>query len=302
MKFKKLFASAIFAAMLPNFVAAHHTESGDNIRRDKSFMVMEFGNAASSIERHADKHRYPASLTKLMTALLAFEAIERGELDLQGRLSISDHVETMTRRPDLYYTRKTPVYQSSRITVDGALQAVIVVSSNNLSVALAEAIAGSERSFADRMNERARQLGMDNTFFVNASGLPDPGLRQVTTATDMAILAHHILEKFPQYAHYFSQNTYTHINGASFTTHNRLVRQYSDVDGMKTGYIRASGSNLVATAKRGDRRLIVVYFGGESAGQRNRAVRRLLNNAFAQRAAVAPVLAPQPPTKPRQPS
>ena len=148
-------------------------------------------------------------------------------------------------------------------------------------MALAEAMGGNESAFAKRMTAVAHKLGMTATDFENASGLPDPD--QVTTARDMAVLARAVIHRYPQYYHYFSTPRFKY-KGRVYGNHNRLLKTYAGVDGMKTGYIRAAGFNLIASAERGNRRLVAVVLGSQSPSARNAQMTRLLNTSFLKQA------------------
>lgn len=217
-----------------------------------------------------DSRRYPASLTKMMTLYMVFDALERGRLRLSQRLRVSYHAY---RRPP----SKLGLRPGTSITVRNAILALVTKSANDVATVVAEALGGSESNFARMMTRTARRLGMNRTTFRNASGLPDP--RQVTTARDMATLALALLRHFPDRYHYFSTRSFRY-GRVRFRNHNRLLGRYRGVDGIKTGYIRASGYNLVASAKRNGRRVIAVVFGGRTAGERNRRMVRLLDRGF----------------------
>jgi D-alanyl-D-alanine carboxypeptidase len=216
--------------------------------------------------RQIDAQRHPASLTKIMTLYLAFEALETGQLTLDQAVPVSTHAASTA-----------PVKMGLRIgqnvRIDTLIQAVAVRSSNDAAVVLAEAIGGSEVQFVDRMNAAAATLGMRRTTFRNPHGLPDDA--QVTTARDMAKLAIATRTRFPQYYHYFGQ---THFRGHAST--NKLLTERADVDGFKTGYTRASGFNLVISAVREDDRIIAVVLGGASSGSRNSHMSDLIDRGF----------------------
>jgi D-alanyl-D-alanine carboxypeptidase len=174
----------------------------------------------------------------------------------------------------------------STIPVELAIKGIVVCSANDAAVAVAESIGGTEQHFTELMNAKARELGMARTFYHNASGLPDN--QQVTTAGDLAILAKHLIYDFPQFFGYFSTRSLS-WRGQDFNTHNMLIGNYAGADGLKTGYIDASGYNLVATAMRDKTRLIAVVMGGITAERRDEKTIDLLDDAFAQeKAAAAP--------------
>lgn len=230
---------------------------------------------------NADTHNYPASLTKMMTLLLVFEALDDGRLSLSQALPVSQRA---AQQPP----SKVGLAAGRTITVKDAIYALVTKSANDVAVAVAEALAGSERDFALAMTAKARKLGMAQTTFRNASGLPHTG--QMSTARDMATLARALITLYPRYYRFFSTEQYT-LAGTTYKNHNQLLGSYDGVDGIKTGYIRASGFNLVVSAKRDESRLIGVVFGGRSPTARDRLMERLLDKAFASLNAGDPVLA-----------
>ena len=220
--------------------------------------------------RLADARRYPASLTKMMTLYLLFEEIEAGELSLTDTLTTS-RIAASQQPSNLNLS------QGDTITVETAIRALVIKSANDVAVVVAEHLASTERAFAVEMTARARELGLSNTTFRNASGLPNS--RQVTTARDMARLTLALRRDFPQYMPYFSERSFTH-NGQTYRSHNNLIGRVEGVDGMKTGYIRASGFNIATTADRGGRRLVAVVMGGPTAAYRDAHAEQLINAAY----------------------
>lgn len=220
--------------------------------------------------RQIDAQRYPASLTKLMTLYLTFDALNSGQLTLDQKLSISRNAQNTP-------PSKLGLKQGQTITVDHAIQALAVKSANDVAVVLAEAIGGSEANFAEMMTARARTLGMLKTDFANPHGLPNP--LQVTTARDMAKLAMAHLNNHRRYYHYFSQKNFRY-KGKNYKNTNGLLHWLSGVDGFKTGYTRASGYNLVISAKRDGRRIIAVVLGGASNKSRNSHMKDLIERSF----------------------
>ncbi|MEE8394076.1 MAG: D-alanyl-D-alanine carboxypeptidase family protein, partial [Rhodospirillales bacterium] len=219
---------------------------------------------------NADTRNYPASLAKMMTLYLFFEAIEDGRLALDHHLNVSS---LSARQP----ASRLGLKKGQSITVERAILALVTKSANDVAAVVAEALAGSQRDFALKMTATARRLGMSRTTFRNPSGLPHRG--QLSTARDMATLARSLIRDFPQYYHYFSARSFSY-GGRDHLNHNKLLNTYDGADGIKTGYIRASGFNLVASARRGERRLIGVIFGGKSPGARNRLMAKLLDKGF----------------------
>ncbi|MHC8509337.1 MAG: serine hydrolase [Rhodospirillales bacterium] len=238
---------------------------------------------------NADTRNYPASLTKMMTVYMIFDALKRGQITPATRWKVS---RTAARQPASKLDLKT----GSVISVNDAVLALVTKSANDVATVVAEGLSGSEQRFALAMTARARQLGMHNTTFRNASGLPNRG--QMSTARDMAQLARALLRNHPDYFHYFSTPSWRHA-GRTYKNHNKLLANYEGADGIKTGYINASGFNLVASVKRNGVRLIGVVFGGRSSKSRDRHMRKLLDKGFAMAAggmsAGAGTLAAAPP-------
>lgn len=220
--------------------------------------------------RKIDGRRYPASLTKMMTLYLTFDALERGEIRLNEPMLISARA---SRTPPV----KLGLRAGRTITVKQAIQALAVTSANDAAVVLAERLGGSEREFAVMMTHKAKAFGMQRTVFRNANGLPDDG--QFTTARDMGKLAEALLRTHGKYYAYFSQKTFRY-NGRTYTNHNTLLGKVDGVDGFKTGYTNASGYNLVLSAKRDGRRLIAVVLGGASGKSRDSHMADLIERGF----------------------
>ena len=233
-------------------------------------LVVDGDNGRILASRNPDARKYPASLTKIMTLYMVFEALEKGKLKLQQELKVS-------RRAAGQPASKLGLKKGELITVRQAIMALVTKSANDAATVVAEAIGGSEFKFALMMTRRARDLGMSRTTFRNASGLPNR--RQLSTARDMARLALAIRRDFPQYFDYFSKTSFSY-RGKVFRNHNNLVGSVQGVDGIKTGYIRASGFNLVASASRDEGRLVGVLFGGRSAESRDRRMRKMLSKGF----------------------
>lgn len=223
-------------------------------------------------DKYSNENRYPASLTKMMTLYLLFEAIDSGELTLDSKLYVS-------KRASLQPASRLGLQKGTSITVEKAIEALVIRSANDVATVVAEKLGGTESQFARMMTQRAREIGMRRTTFRNASGLPDR--RQVTTARDMATLSQRISQDFPQYFHYFDQNSFV-WKGKTYTSHNRVAMNYKGADGLKTGYTRASGYNLATTAQRDGERLIGVVLGGRSTRTRDAHMEQILSTAFAQ--------------------
>ncbi len=216
---------------------------------------------------NADERRHPASLTKMMTLYILFEEMKAGRLSLATPLRVS--AAAAGQAPS-----KLGLKSGETITVKDAILAICVRSANDVAVVVAEAIAGSEPAFAGRMNREARGLGLLATHFDNATGLPDD--RQITTARDMARLALALQRDFPDRYGYFSTRSFTY-KGRHLKTTNHLLGKLAGVDGMKTGYIRASGYNLVASARRHGKRIVVVVMGEKTNKARNGHVAALID-------------------------
>jgi D-alanyl-D-alanine carboxypeptidase (penicillin-binding protein 5/6) len=221
-------------------------------------------------EQSPDAHRYPASITKIMTMYLAFQELSQGRLSLDDTLVVSPHAASMA-------PSKLGIRQGGTVSVGDAMSAIAVKSANDMAVAMAERMGGSESHFAEMMTAKAKQLGMNNTQFVNASGLPDT--RQLTTARDISILSRAVLRDYPQYYTYFGKREFT-WKGQTTKNHNHLLGQMPGVDGIKTGFTNASGFNLAASAVRDNRRLIAVVMGGSSTAARDSHVADLLEAGF----------------------
>ncbi len=214
----------------------------------------------------ANSRRHPASLTKLMTLYILFEEVKAGRMSLATPIQVSAHAARMP-------ASKLGLKPGQSISVRDAITAICVRSANDVAVAVAEAIAGSEPAFAQRMNREARALGLSATHFDNATGLPDK--QQITSARDMAALARRLQVDFPENYGYFGTKSFTY-KGRTLKSTNQLLGALPGVDGMKTGYIRMSGYNLVASAKRGDTRIIVVVLGEKTGSARNGHVAALI--------------------------
>ena len=253
-------------------------------------IVMDADTGQILHQRYANKSLHPASLTKIMTLLMTFEALEQGRIGLKERVRISKRAASMV-------PSKLGLKPGSSIRVQDAIYALVTKSANDVAVALAEHLAGSERNFAVRMTNRAREIGMSRTTFKNASGLHHKG--QISTARDMAKLARYVIVAYPDYYRYFARQNFTYA-GKTYRNHNRLLGKYRGMDGMKTGYIGASGFNLVASAVRNDRRVIGVVFGGRSSKTRNAHMVELLDLGFrkVKHVRVAKAKVPVPTRKP----
>jgi D-alanyl-D-alanine carboxypeptidase len=222
--------------------------------------------------RNETAERHPASLTKMMTLYLLFDALKAGKVTMQTQMPVSWHASVQ-------HPTKLGLRPGQTIDVDTAIRAIVIRSANDVAVVIAESLGGTESHFAEMMTERARQIGMKETNFHNASGLPDP--LQITTASDLAVLARHLAYDYPQYFSYFGLSGFNY-KGAWFPTHDNLIGRYDGADGIKTGYTGASGFNLVSSVTRGTTHVIGVVMGGRTAVRRDLEMVRLLDQTFAQ--------------------
>jgi D-alanyl-D-alanine carboxypeptidase len=254
-----LAVGALFAALiLPARAAA----------AEKHAILVVDGNTGRVLyQSSADAARHPASLAKMMTLYLVFEQIEQGRLTYQTKIKVSANAASTA-------PSKLDLDEGDEIALLDAVKALITKSANDVAVALAEHIAGSEPKFARLMTQKAAQLGMTASLFKNASGLPDP--EQVTTARDVVALALRLQDDFPKHYALFATRTFAY-NGDTYSNHNKLLVNYEGTDGLKTGYTNASGFNLVASVRRGQKHVVGAVFGGASAGVRDRTMRTFLN-------------------------
>lgn len=232
-----------------------------------------------------DQQWYPASLAKLMTLYLTFEALDAGRLALDAALPVS-------RQAAAQPAVRLGLRAGATITVAQAIEALATVSSNDVAVVLAEALGGSEARFAEQMTARAQTLGMADTHYRNASGLPDA--QQVTTARDQAILAWRLLQDFPQRYGLFATRS-TRYKGRTLHTHNGMLGRYPGVDGLKTGFTCAAGYNIAVSARRDNRRLLAVVLGANSRAARDKQVKLLLDEGFAASVTASDSMAESPP-------
>lgn len=253
-------------------------------------LVMDAETGVILHQRYADKPLHPASLTKIMTLMMAFEALEQGKITPNTRIRISRHAASMV-------PSKIGLKPGSSIKFKDAIYILVTKSANDVAVAMGEHLGRTESSFGRLMTRKARYIGMKNTTFRNASGLHDP--KQITTARDMALLAQYVINRYPNYYKYFNKQSYKY-QGVTYKNHNKLLGTYKGMDGMKTGYVRASGFNLVASAVRNNQRIIGVVFGGRSGKTRNEHMANLLDAGFTKvnKLRVAHAKVPLPPRKP----
>lgn len=264
-------------------VAALNKQAGKNTRRanrkaapapveNSAELVVDADSGRVIHEKNAGAIRYPASLTKMMTLYLTFDALKKGKMRLDTSLPVSAKA---AGQPATNIALKT----GDRLPVRAAIESVVVRSANDSAMVLGEALGGTEFNFALMMTQKARELGMKNTIFRNPSGLPDD--KQHTTAFDMARLGIALKRDFPQYYPYFKLTSFSY-KGVTYPGHNHVMERYAGVDGLKTGYIRASGYNLVTSAHRGGYNLVAVVLGGSTISSRDNAMIGLLDRTFAQ--------------------
>ena len=263
---------------LPADAAKHRRHAATKTKTSKpapdrfAEIVMDAQTGFVLSEKNADKRLYPASTTKLMTLYLVFEAIQNGTLSKSQRLAVSSNAQY--KEPS-----KLGLVAGYTIRTEDAILGVVTRSANDAATVLGEAVGGSETRFARLMTFKAQALGMRNTHFANASGLMDTD--NYSTARDMAILGQALMRDFPREYHYFSTPSFTYAGLVSFN-HNKLMKTYPGMDGLKTGYVNASGYNLVASAVHDGKRLIGVVFGGKSPNGRNKTMADLLDAGFDQ--------------------
>jgi D-alanyl-D-alanine carboxypeptidase len=250
--------------------ARHHHAAGVDRGAGYSDIVIDAETGRIVHETDADDLRHPASLTKMMTLYITFQALESGRLGLGQYMAVSENASYQS-------PSKLGLRAGQHIRVEDAILGVVTESANDAAVVLGETLGGSEEGFGRLMTKQAHALGMKQTVFHNPSGLPDP--EQVTTAHDMAILGAALIQHYARYYPYFSHDSFTYA-GIYHHNHNHLMDRYDGMDGIKTGYIRASGFNLVASAKHGNTRLIGVIFGGRSAVARDNHMAQLLDQSF----------------------
>ncbi len=248
-------------------------------------LVMDARTGEVLYARNADTRLYPASLTKMMTLYLTFQAVERGEISLDTRVRIS-------RKAASQPPSRLGLRAGQRVAIRDLIRAAALKSANDAAMALAEAVGGSEARFVARMNATAREMGMTRTTFRNPHGLTERG--HLSTARDMTILGRHLIYDFPQYYHLFSRTSHVAAGKRIRSTNRKFLASYRGADGIKTGYTAAAGFNLTASARRGSKRIIATIFGGRSVQERNRKMAQLLDLGFRRAPADAPLIKPVP--------
>jgi D-alanyl-D-alanine carboxypeptidase len=288
-----------------HYVSAHHVARVHHSARAEDYSppsasIVVDGNTGAVLQAsNPDATRHPASLTKIMTLYLLFERLDAGKIKLDTPLKISEHASDQD-------PTKLDLKTGQTIPVEDAIKGVVTRSANDAAVVIAESLGGSEDEFAKLMTQKARALGMSRTTYVNASGLPDDN--QITTARDQALLGRAIQDRFPRYYKYFSLPAFVY-HGVAIRNHDRLLGAVEGVDGIKTGFTRASGFNLVTSVHRDGRYVVAVVLGGRSAFQRDAHMRELIGahikEASLQRTApaiaeqAAPREEPQPAAVPK---
>jgi len=233
-------------------------------------IVIDFESGRVLSEQGADERRHPASLTKMMTLFLIFEALDAGKITLNTRWNVSEYAAGQA-------PTKLNLQAGDRVAVRDIILGMVTRSANDAAMVAAEGLGGSEAKFADLMNKRARDIGMTRSNFENPHGLPNDA--QITTVRDMATLGREIIKRYPHHYAFFSTQQFT-FEGRKYANHNRLMNWYQGADGIKTGYIRASGFNLVASAVRDGRRIVAAVIGGPNPSERDQYTGKLLDAGF----------------------
>src|SRR3954449_5233029 len=244
----------------------HHHVVRESYSPQFSSIIVDGNSGAVLSSNNPDGIRRPASLTKIMTLYLLFERLDAGKMKLDTEMEVSEHASEQA-------PTKLGLKPGQTLKVEDAIKGLVTRSANDAAVVIAEAIAGDEDEFAKLMTRKARSLGMSKTTYRNASGLPND--EQITTARDQATLGRAIQDRYPRYYRYFATTVFNY-RGQSIRNHNRLLGNVEGIDGIKTGYTRASGFNLVTSMHRGNRHLVGVVLGGRSGGSRDAIMRNLL--------------------------
>ena len=260
---------------------ARHHDSSDSYSPRYSAIIVDGNSGTTLTATDPDGVRHPASLTKIMTLYMLFERLESGKMNLDTEMAVSEHASDQD-------PTKLDLKPGSTIRVEDAIKGLVTRSANDAAVVIAEAIGGSEDEFAKMMTRKARALGMSRTVYRNASGLPND--EQVTSARDQATLGRAIQDRFPRYYRYFSTTAFR-FRGQTITNHNHLLGSVDGIDGIKTGYTRSSGFNLVSSMHRGNRFLVGVVMGGRSGGSRDAIMRGLLAENLSKAATTRTVAA-----------
>jgi D-alanyl-D-alanine carboxypeptidase len=262
------FLRAFAAILVALAVSAHATAPAQAIENLRKYagIVVDAKSGQVMYEEAADSKRYPASVAKVMTLYILFQELSAGNLKLSTKMTVSRHAAAAV-------PTKLGLRAGAEITVEDAIKSLVTLSANDMARVIAEHISGTESKFAERMTATARALGMRNTTYRNASGLPDGG--QLTTVRDQAILGIAIYQHFPSYYEFFQTRSFSY-GKSTYGNHNRVLGYMGAVDGIKTGYINAAGSNLLTAARKDGRHIVVVAFGFNTAGARDQKVRDLV--------------------------
>ena len=265
-----VFTRAFAAVLIVLTVSAHTAAPAQAIENLRKYagIVVDAKSGKVMYEEAADSKRYPASVAKVMTLYVLFQELSAGNLKLSTKMTVSRHAAAAV-------PTKLGLRAGSTITVEDAIKSLVTLSANDMARVIAEHISGTESAFAERMTATARAMGMRNTTYRNASGLPDGG--QTTTVRDQAILGIAIYQHFPNYYEFFQTRSFSY-GRKTYGNHNRVLGYMGAVDGIKTGYINAAGSNLLTAARKDGRHIIVVAFGFNSAASRDEKVRQLVAN------------------------
>jgi len=260
---RALAAFVVALAMTAHMAAPAHAI--ENLRKYAGIVVDAKSNQVL-YEENADSKRYPASVAKVMTLYVLFQELSAGNLKLSTKMTVSKHAAAAV-------PTKLGLRAGATITVEDAIKSLVTLSANDMARVIAEHISGTEEKFAERMTATARAMGMRNTTYRNASGLPDGG--QTTTVRDQAILGIAIYQHFPSYYEFFQTTSFSY-GRSTYGNHNRVLGYMGAVDGIKTGYINAAGSNLLTAARKDGRHIVVVAFGFNSSASRDEKVRQLV--------------------------
>ncbi|MDX1974877.1 MAG: D-alanyl-D-alanine carboxypeptidase family protein [Rickettsiales bacterium] len=253
-------------------ISRTRTPAGSESAERFSALVVDASTGSVLYEKNADGMRYPASLTKMMTLYLTFDALKKGKLSMDETMRVSEKAASQPQT-------NINLEEGDRLPVRSAIESLVVRSANDSAMVLAETLGGTEWNFALMMTKKAHELGMKDTVFRNPSGLPDD--RQYTTAYDMARLGIALRRDFPEYYPYFKLKSFSY-NGITYPTHNRVMLRFPGADGLKTGYIRASGFNLVTSVKRDSYNIVAVVMGGSSSSARDDQMIAMLQHTFAE--------------------
>ena len=264
----------IFLLLFYSFQPVAYSQVLSTCSKDGALISVEEDSHQILFENNSQKLIYPASLVKLMTAYLTFEALQKNQLNLHQKLTFSARAQEISKVNKI---NTLGVKEGNKISVEKALQALIIKSYNEASIVLAESIADDEWSFVRHMNKKALELGMINTSFRNASGLHEEG--QYTTTSDLARLAIHLKKDFPQFYYFFAMKEFVY-NNKIIKSHNRVLNEYEGAEGMKTGYTNASGYNMVSSAKNAKKRIFAVVTGCPSSRKRDDLSKFLLDLSF----------------------